>query len=86
MAIYHPPTLFSFLNQIPQHPFQVTCGMGHDPEVVGPHETANLMCSLCLHGHLLPQPGSFDACPSNVDISRTFFLPHPSVWSHRTPP
>ena len=34
-----------FFNEVFQHLLQVFLGVGHDPEVVGPHETANLMLS-----------------------------------------
>ena len=34
----------SFLNQIPQHLFEMTFRVGHDPEAVGPREAAYLMC------------------------------------------
>ena len=38
--------LLRSFNQVAWHLFQVNSGMGHDPEVVGPHETAYLMCPL----------------------------------------
>ena len=38
--------LLRFFNQIPQHLFQVSFGMGHDPEVVGLHETACVLFAL----------------------------------------
>ena len=70
--VWVPGPTSRFLYQIPKHLFQMAFGMGQDPEVIGPHAAAYLMClftfELQQDGHLFLVQFSITLTKSCVNI------------------